>query len=93
MEYNRCGAKMIHKSTDSFHVQYFVNNGKREGICHFFDRRYNIFNELNYIDGVLNGRHLTYHSNGNIESETYYINGIRSIPCIYYDTYGNIKGV
>ena len=54
--------------------EYFVMNGKKEGIYKSYHDNGKLCKEVNYIDGKKNGLCINYYKNGDIECETNYIN-------------------
>jgi len=68
--------------------KYFVLNGKKNGEYIQFGYLDNyIIMKCNYINDMLEGDYITYHSNGNINMKTIYHNNILHGECrTYYHT-------
>ncbi len=55
--------------------EYFINAGKKEGVCKSYHPNGQLCEEVNYIDGKENGIEKSYHVNGQLCSEVNYIDG------------------
>ena len=57
--------------------EYFMMNGKKEGIYKLYSSNGELFSEVNYIDGKMNGVYKSYYSNGQLCVEENYIDGTK----------------
>ena len=58
--------------------EYFINAGKKEGICKSYYDNLQLCSEVNYINNKMNGIYKSYYRNGQLWQEINYIDGLRN---------------
>ena len=73
-------------------VSHFNQQGKKNGTEHRYYKTGQIHQTARYLDGQLNGSVLTYHANGNIESNVAFIHDEHADgECLHYNAEGNLS--
>ena len=69
--------------------EYFIHNGKKEGVYKSYHYNGQLYKEVNYIDGIENGIEKSYWINGKLKEEVNYIDGKK----VYMKLKNNIKNI
>ena len=73
-------------------LSHFNQQGKKNGTEHRYYSTGQIHQTARYLDGQLNGSVLTYHANGNIESNVAFIHDEHADgECLHYNSEGNLS--
>ena len=56
-------------------LQHEIHANSMFGLLEYIDKNGNIQSEENYINGLGNGKTITYHQNGQVKSKGKYLNG------------------
>ena len=86
-----CGIHTEYYDSGKIKIEYFQNNGVKEGVYREYNHREFLIKEYNYINGKLNGFYKEFNNDGNITLDMNYNENKRHGLCKIYNYYSNCR--